>query len=140
VSAAADADAVADPADVKVLSTTTAQRLRRSSATNNPNKQAVTIAAGLRRQLVRPGGKRWPAFYFQPGRRIRGHGNRRLGSTITWNISYGGGNFHANASASFPTQCSTPAPTKIEIHVKCVDNAGHHLQRPVRYVTPRTKR
>jgi uncharacterized repeat protein (TIGR01451 family) len=103
---------------------------------DNPNKQAVTIAAGSAGNSFDPGGNVGQPSTFQPGTvesavTVTG----ASGSTITWNISYGGGTSSANASASFPTHCSTPAPTKIEIHVKCVDNAGTTYNATFAYVS-----
>lgn len=94
---------------------------------SNPNKLAVTIAAGSGDNFIDPGGNRNQPSTFQPGTvesavTVTGSG----GSTITWRITYGGATSTATANASFPrcTPEPPPGPKPIEIFVTCVDNFG----------------
>ena len=108
----------------------------------NPNKDQVTIPIGGNNSIA-PGVDRGQPSTFQANATVESAvtvtGN--AGSQITWSITYGGVTSNAVATASYPTHCTTPPPPtpKIEIFVKCVDNAGSTFSATFGYLSSATE-
>jgi uncharacterized repeat protein (TIGR01451 family) len=109
---------------------------------SNPNGVDVTLAAGSGDNFIDPGGNRNQPSTFLAGATpesavtVTGDAD----STITWTIGYGGAESRQEASAASSPHCpKPPEPTpKIDIYVKCVDNAGSAYSATFAYVSSAT--